>query len=104
MRASIRGSMRSVIVTDSALSVGPATAVSINRKSGLFSAQKPASASSLSKIGTSSHLAIARMFSLNVSLCQRLFHLALVEEPFFGLELAGENHANLPAIRAIDGE
>src|SRR6266404_2889910 len=61
MRASMRGSMRSVIVTDSALSVGPATAVSINRKSGLFSAQKPASASSLSKIGISSHLAIARM-------------------------------------------
>src|SRR6266478_2443803 len=61
MRASIRGSMRSVIVTDSALSVGPATDVSINRKSGLFSAQKPASASSLSKIGISSHLAIARM-------------------------------------------
>jgi hypothetical protein len=27
----------------------------------LFSAQKPASASSLSKMGTSSHLAIARM-------------------------------------------
>src|SRR5437667_8852513 len=53
--------MRSVIVTDSALSVGPATAVSINRKSGLFSAQKPASASSLSKIGMSSHLAIASM-------------------------------------------
>src|SRR5712691_1031455 len=61
MRASMRGSIRSVIVTDSELSVGPATAVSINRKSGLFSAQKPASASSLSKIGISSHLAIARM-------------------------------------------
>ena len=40
----------------------PATADSIKRTSGLFSAQKSASASSLSKIGTSSHLAIARIY------------------------------------------
>jgi hypothetical protein len=49
------------MVTDSEASLLPATAVSIKRKSGLFSAQKFASASSLSKIGTSSHLAMARM-------------------------------------------
>src|ERR1043165_1252001 len=50
------------MVTDSdACRLLPATAASINRRSGLFSAQKPASASSLSKIGTSSHLAIARI-------------------------------------------
>src|ERR1043166_3523270 len=60
MRASIRGSMRNVMVTDSDDSLAPATAVSISRRSGLFSAQKSASAVSLSKIGTSSHLAIAR--------------------------------------------
>src|SRR3569832_1319402 len=62
MRASIRGSIRRVMVTDSDDSLGPATADSNKRKSGRFSDQKSASASSLSKMGTSSHLAIARMF------------------------------------------
>src|SRR5437764_5955052 len=58
----MRGSIRNVIVIDSEFSVLPATDASSRRTSGLFSAQKSASASSLSKIGTSSHLAIARMF------------------------------------------
>jgi len=62
IRASIRGSIRSVMVTDSPTSEFPATAPSIKRKSGRFSAQKSASASSLSKIGTSSHLAKALIF------------------------------------------
>src|SRR3954467_15926309 len=65
MRESMRGSIRSVMVMDSELSLGPATAPSINLSSGLFSDQKSASASSLSKIGTSSHLAMARIFVLN---------------------------------------
>jgi len=60
IRASIRGSIRNVIVTDSEVSPLPDTADSIKRTSGLFSAQNPASASSLSKIGTSSHFAIVR--------------------------------------------
>ena len=40
MRASIRGSIRSEMVTDSEVSALPATAASIRRRSGLFSAQK----------------------------------------------------------------
>ena len=51
---------------DALASLLPAdTADSISRKSGLFSAQKFASASSLSKIGTSSHFAIGRMNSFH---------------------------------------
>jgi hypothetical protein len=53
------------MVTDSAPSLALATAVSIKRKSGLFSAQYPASASSLSKIGTSSHFATDRILLAN---------------------------------------
>src|ERR1017187_2846292 len=61
MRASIRGSIRSVMVTDSDASALPAVADSMSRRSGRFSVQKLASASSLSKRGTSSHLANARI-------------------------------------------
>ena len=57
MRASIRGSIRSVIVTDSDDSALPETAVSISRTAGRFSAQNVASAASLSNSGTSSQLA-----------------------------------------------
>src|SRR5208282_477286 len=67
MRASIRGSIRSVMVTDSDASALPDVAASISRKSGRFSDQKPASASSLSKIGTSSQLANALMSSCSSS-------------------------------------
>jgi len=42
MRASIRGSIRSVMVTDSDASALPDVAASISRKSGRFSDQKPA--------------------------------------------------------------
>src|SRR3569832_1478264 len=58
----MRGTNRNVMVTDSEDSPVPATADSIRRRSGRFSDQKSASASSLSKMGTSSHLAIARMY------------------------------------------
>src|ERR1039458_2247894 len=108
MRESRRGSMRSEMATDSEVSELPATAASMRRRSGLFSAQKSASASSLSKIGTSSHLAIARIASAtkshhtshirithHVSLRQHLVHFALVEEPFFRLERAGVEHPSL---------
>ena len=61
MRASMRGSKRSVTVTDSDASAWPATDDSMSRTSGRFSDQKPASASSLSKSGTSSQLANVRM-------------------------------------------
>ena len=61
MRASIRGSIRSVMVTDSDPSALSDMADSIRRKSGRFSDQKSASASSLSKIGTSSQLAKVRI-------------------------------------------
>src|SRR5260221_14152172 len=67
IRANIRGPIRRVMVTDSDDSLGPATADSIKRRSGRFSDQKSASASSLSKMGTSSHLAIARMFEQSVN-------------------------------------
>src|SRR2546426_7320273 len=53
--------MRIVMVTYSEASLLPAMADSIRRRSGLFSNQKSASASSLSKMGTSSHLAMARI-------------------------------------------
>ncbi len=35
---------------------------------------------------------------------QRLVHLLLVEKPFFGLERAGVEHADLLAIGPIDAE
>ena len=57
IRASIRGSIRSVMVTDSDYSALPATAASMSRTPGRFSDQNVASAASLSKIGTSSQLA-----------------------------------------------
>src|ERR1019366_200326 len=126
MRASIRGSIRSEMATDPEPSALPATAASMRRRSGLFSAQKVASASSLSKIGTSSHLAIARIVfvwppatayrSLKTdyqslitghwprSLCQTLIHFPLIEEPFFGLERAGVKDAGLFSVRPIHAE
>src|SRR5882672_5955323 len=124
IRASIRGSIRNVIVTDSEASELPATAASIRRTSGLFSAQKSASASSLSKIGTSSHFPIARIFvhcprrrfrsasspgRLAVetddegsrSLRQILVHLPLIEESFLRLKGPRKDDADLFAVRAI---
>src|SRR5271154_1018669 len=108
MRASIRGSIRSVMVTDSEASALPAVAASIRRKSGRFSDQKFASASSLSKSGTSSQLAKVCIFLFhtrphprlrffcfedqdedddeNDFLRQRLIHFPLVKKSFFRLE------------------
>src|SRR5882724_2550856 len=57
----MRGSIRSVIVTDSAESVALATDNSIKRKSGRLTDQNAASASSRSKSGTSSQLEMAFM-------------------------------------------
>src|SRR5258708_37953253 len=101
----MRGSILNVIVTESDPSLAPATAPSISRTSGLFSAQKPASASSLSKIGTSSHFAMARTFFFNcASLRQRLFHFSLVEEPLLRPQLAGENHPHLLSTGSVHPE
>ena len=61
MRANMRGSIRNVMVTDSETSLVPATATSINRKSGRVSDQKSDSDFSLSNIGTSSQLAMVRI-------------------------------------------
>src|SRR4051812_25513509 len=66
------------MLTDSEASPFPETADSISRRSGLFSAQKLASASSLSKIGTSSHFAIAL---IQVSSCAMRLHLMLHQFP-----------------------
>src|SRR5205809_6247336 len=55
------------MVTDSEDSLGPATADSMRRRSGRFSDQKSASASSLLKMGTSSHLAIACMSQQSIN-------------------------------------
>src|ERR1019366_6214438 len=127
MRASIRGSIRSVMVTDSDASALPAVADSMRRRSGRFSAQNSASASSLSKRGPSSHLANARItkkidgllerrlrhptihLSINptiqkfrVSLGKSLPHFALVEETFFRLKRPRKHHPDLPSVGAID--
>src|SRR5215471_1834304 len=98
--------MRRVIVTDSAASPFPARDDSINRKSGLFSAQKFASASSLSKIGTSSQLATARItrFHRPALLRQSLFALPLIEEPFLRLKRPRMKHSNLLAVGSIHAE
>jgi hypothetical protein len=77
MRASIRGSIRNVIVTDSAASPLPATADSMSRKSGRFSDQKFASASSLSNSGTSSQLANVRIQFFQVILILMLILVPL---------------------------
>src|ERR1700677_1688957 len=100
MRASIRGSMRSVMVTESASSPAPATEVSIRRTSMRVSAQKAASASSRSKRGTSSQFDKRFMGSLS----EGLVELSLIKETFLGLEVARENDASLAAVGAIDGK
>src|ERR1039458_324562 len=93
MRESRRGSMRSEMATDSEVSELPATAASMRRRSGLFSAQKSASASSLSKIGTSSHLAIARIASArkshHTSASRITFHASRFTSPASGPFCAG---------------
>src|SRR6185437_4548510 len=124
MRASIRGSIRNEIATDSAESpLLPANADSINRRSGRFSAQKLTSPSSLSKRGTSSQVAKARIIKRDggecratfqtctarhsvphPSLIQRLVHLPLVKISFLRLEWPGQHHPDLLPIRAIHTE
>jgi hypothetical protein len=81
----------------------------------LWSDQKVASASSLSKIGTSSHFAIVRM-SLSAAgnhhrrtaggrlPGQSLFHLPLVEKPLFGFKGPGVEDADLFAVGPIHAE
>src|SRR5579862_9214682 len=112
MRASIRGSIRSVIVTDSDDSTVFATAVSISRRSGRFSAQKSASADSLSKIGTSSQRAnefMAIFVSLLIrvepsSVRQSLVQLALVKIPLFRLQRPGVDDPKLFPVGPINTE
>src|SRR5688572_17723446 len=98
MRASIRGSIRNVIVTDSEASDPVATAESIKRKSILFSVQKAASASSLSNSGTSSQLMIEFIAFMRLKLFSRLrqilVQLLLIKELLFGSEWTREDHAH----------
>src|SRR6266576_1645681 len=125
MRASMRGSIRSVIVTDSVASLLLATAACINRRSGRFSPQKSASATSLSKIGTSSQFAMERIVKSRppdydefgcplsrglvvlfpvFSLRECLVQLPLIKKSFFGLERPRVNHPNLFSISSIHAE
>src|SRR5687768_2151033 len=96
IRANIRGSIRNEIVTDSFASVATATDVSINRTPTLFSLQKVASASSLSKSGTSSQLVIC-----GILLRQRLIQLFLIKKLLLGSEKPGANHSDLTPIGPI---
>src|ERR1035438_7420747 len=123
MRASIRGSIRSVMVTDSEASELSDRAASISRRSGRFSSQKSDSAASLSNSGTSSQLAKVRIFFRFVLLLvlvflssitrtrtrrilsrQRLIQLPLVKKSLFRLERPGVQHADGFSVRAIDAE
>ena len=108
MRASIRGSIRNVMVTDSDPSALPEMAVSINRRAGRFSDQKSASASSLSKIGTSSQLAKVRIsqkyFGPGLSGRKRLVHFSLVKKPFFRIEPPGVEDADRFPVRPINAD
>src|SRR5215469_7241707 len=106
MRANMRGSIRSVMVIDSA-SEPPATAASMRRRSGRFSDQNSASLSSLSKRGTSSHFAKARILiscTDAFSQLQRLIHFALIKKLFFRFEGAGHENTDHTAIGAIDAK
>src|ERR1039457_4159146 len=108
------------MVTDSAASALPAVAASIRRKSGRFSTQNSASASSLSKIGTSSQLAKVR--TNHVSLVtphapvlhsaqrdggslltgiQSPVQFPLIKEPFFRFKSAGAQPPRHPAVGPI---
>src|SRR5436190_18602096 len=102
MRASIRGSIRRVIVTDSETSDPAATADSIRRKSRRFSAQKAASASSLSKSGTSSQLEME--FMADLGRAESLVHPAVVKIFLLGFEGTRVNDADGLAVRAINAE
>src|SRR5262245_27892608 len=104
MRASIRGSMRRVIVTDSDNSVPAATADSIKRKSGRFSAQNADSASSLSQRGTSSQLEMVFMSAVSSRVAQGLVHLALIKKLLFRLEPARVDDAHRFAVGPVDCE
>src|SRR5580698_303811 len=121
MRASMRGSIRNVMVTDSAASALPAVAASMRRRSGRFSAQNNASASSLSKIGTSSQLANVRIgFQIRSGprprffifddedekdfLRKRLVHFPLVKKSFFRLKHAGMQNADQSTVGPIHAE
>src|SRR5665213_426332 len=106
MRASIRGSIRSVMVTDSDDSALPATADSIRRRSGRFSAQNPASASSLSKSGTSSQFAkvLTANYFCRASGRKRLFHFPLIKKPFLRLERARVQNTDGTAVRPIHAD
>src|SRR5687768_2205671 len=102
MRASMRGSIRKVIVTDSDTSEDAATDESISRKSRRFSAQKAASASSLSKSGISFQLFRAFMWGSGAS--EVLVHFALVEILLLHGEWPGVNHSHRFAVRAVNTE
>src|ERR1051326_1393655 len=105
----MRGSIRNVIVTDSADSVALATDDSIKRKSGRLTDQNAASASSRSNSGTSSQVEIAfiaacRSSYLFILLRQRLVQFALIEVLFFRIKRPRINDSDLFPIRPIHTE
>src|SRR5688572_25333067 len=101
MRASMRGSIRKVMVTDSDASEEAATQLSISRRSSRLSAQKAASASSVSKRGISFQFAIAFMGSRG---CQVLIHLPLVKVVFLRSKGTRKDDTNRLAVRAVNAE
>src|SRR4051794_38738552 len=133
MRASCRGSIRSVIVTES-ISEVDATELSISRISMRFSAQNMASASSLWKSGTSSQLDIEFIvwwceleegsaspcpsppaereiatgrrdwYSLRSWCSEGLVHLPVIKEFLLRLEGPGEDDPHRLAVCAVNGE
>src|SRR6185295_17480715 len=110
MRASIRGSIRKVMVTDSDSSEPAATAASISRKSSRFSAQNADSPSSLSKSGTSSQVLITFMTLRVVFVggasrrAQGLVHFPLIKELLLRLERPGMDDPRGLPVRAVNGQ
>src|SRR6266540_974836 len=102
MRASIRGSIRSVMVTDSESSAPATRAASMSRRSGRLSAQNAASACSLSNRGTSSQ--VESVFMAGSRVAEGLVHLALVEELLFVLEQPGMDDPDGLAVGSVDAE
>src|SRR5262245_61785466 len=96
----MRGSMRSVMVIDSETSELAATVASMRRRSRRFSAQNAASASSLSKSGTSSQFVTA-FISLAA---QGLVHLSLIKKLLFRFKGTGKDDSNLLPVRPVNAE
>src|ERR1700722_11439326 len=102
------------MATDSELSLLDATADSINRKSGRYSFQKSASATSLSNRGTSSQLVKEFITAIAInpnalqnsqpSMRQHLVQLPLIKKSLLRFQRTGVNHPHLLPVRPIHAE